>query len=73
VFEKEELERFLIEGDRTDRWILARMMVLVVSFFGGNRGAELRDMQQDHVKPYPGGYNVTYIPAKQRQHVKPHQ
>jgi hypothetical protein len=73
VFEFEELERFVLEGDRTDTWILARMMILVVGYFGGNRGDELKRMQQQHLKPCPGGYNITYIPAKQQKQVKSHQ
>ena len=69
VFTLEELERFLLEADQDNRYWLVRMVVAVVSYCGGNRLHEVKELIHDDVQLTATGYVVTFQHAKQRKHV----
>ena len=61
---------YLKRAPETDRYNLVRKVVTISGYCGGNRSAELRGLTQNSVKEDPEGYRFTFVPAKQRQHVK---
>ena len=70
VFTPEELMQFWKEASSKNTFWLVRKIASSLAFLGGNRLAELRRAKQSAISRCAEGYLFTFVPAKQRGHVR---
>jgi hypothetical protein len=70
VFEENQINRFLSEGDNEDAWILVRKAIVVVAICGGHRMDEMRKLQMSNFLEVPNGFEVSYYHSKAREQRK---
>ena len=61
---------YLERAPENNRYHLVRKVAAITGYCGGNRTAELRHLLQSSVEEHHDGFYVTFIPAKQRQHIE---
>lgn len=71
-FDDEDINRFLVQADNSNRYLLVRKAIAIMAICGGNRMDELRRMKLSDVHPVSKGYNVTFHHSKERAQIRPH-
>ena len=70
ILDEEQTFEFMSKAPNQNRYWLVRKAIVIVNLYGGLRGAEMRDIERNDVKPTTKGYEITYVVSKQRKEIK---